>query len=161
MASLDDLKKARHVQGLVTILEHPDGDIRAMAAMYIGDIAGPDTIEEIKKHAVKPLIKMLLRDSSIIATANAARALARIKDKRAIFPLILCLGKTHHWHGVIREDASQALAEFRTPWAVIPLALGSVFYKDPRFKRPAKEALRKILGYREKNAPDYSHDRRR
>lgn len=138
MSTLEIMRENKDGKGLVEALcTHPNSDVRAIAAMYLGEITEPQ--------AVKPLISALRKDDAVHVRTNAARALAKIGDKRAVFPLILALGNRHHWYGVIRKDAAAALGALRSPWAVLPLTF--VLIDNERdMRKAAREALGSILG---------------
>jgi len=144
MSTLEIMRENKDGKGLIEVLRaHSNSDVRAIAAMYPGEIAEPK--------AVKPLIVALRKDDAVHVRTNAARALAKIGDRRAVFPLILALGNRHHWYGVIRKDAAAALGTLRSPWAVLPLTV--VLIDNERdVRKAAREALGNILGRQAKKS---------
>ena len=101
-----------HIRRLVG----PRGSVRGRATVWEGDVrrrAAADALgEEGDSRAVRPLMRVL-NDPDSILRANAIRALAKIRDRRAIPSLVRFLGTlTEGATRPLAEEAAQGLREF-------------------------------------------------
>jgi HEAT repeat protein len=129
---------APSVEPLISVLEHPDSDVRWKAAIALGEIKDPraigplirqlsDTDRFVKSRvahalgmigapAVNPLI-WTLREGDGNLRWGAAIALGRIKDPQAVEPLIQALADKYE---NVRAEAATSLAAIGKP-AIAPL----------------------------------------
>ncbi len=103
---LGDLKETTAVEPLVVILKKDkDSGVRWSAEDALVNIGGP---------AVEPLIKMLKEDSWRVRR-RAVRTLGKIKDPRAIEPLIALMKADGDCY--VRKSAARAIGEINDPRA--------------------------------------------
>ena len=129
---------APSVEPLISVLQHPDSDVRWKAAIALGEIGDLRATEPLIRqlsdsdrfvksriaHAlgmigapvVRPLIRML-REGDGNQRWGAAIALGRIKDPQAVEPLILALADKYE---NVRAEAAAALVAMGEP-AITPL----------------------------------------
>jgi len=89
------------------VLREPDAEMSKIAAEKLGDIGSPD--------AVPDLITAMQKRTALVA-GSAAKALGRLKDKRAIAPLIQAL--TAHQDILVQTNAAEALGVLKAVDAV-------------------------------------------
>lgn len=105
------------VEPLVTLLKHPQHDVRAEAATLLAGLGDPRSADAL-------LEGMKSEDGSV--RQYSAYAFAKIKDRRAIEPL---LGLLRDTSGAIREHAAVALGRMYEPRFAEPLL--SLAKNDP------------------------------
>lgn len=98
------------------------------------------TLGEIKNGTLDSLLRAL-KDHDPEVRANAATALGKTKDKKAVEPLIISL-KDKEWE--VRKNAVEALGEIRDGKAIIPVT-ALLQDKKSKVEVSAKEALAKII----------------
>jgi HEAT repeat protein len=145
MPSLEEMHQSKDVSGLVAALDHPNMDVRNMAAYYLGEIAIAQRDAPLLANAIDPLILALEKDEGAHVRASAARALGKIGDSRAVNALIAALKNKHHWYGSVRDDAAAALGMIGDSRAVGPL-IDALRDEESSVRKAAGQALDKIGG---------------
>lgn len=106
------------VEQAIANLRHPDVSLRYYAAWWLGKFRVRDEM------AIQSLIAALSDEDDRTELGgyplrrNAARALGKLGDRRAVSPLIECLSCADYY---VREAAAQALGQLRSPEAIPPL----------------------------------------
>lgn len=118
-ATIDNLKQAHDVQGLIKLLVDPTQKRydQKRAAETLGELGNPA--------AVEPLIQVLqtwVADGSnkLDEVGAAAQALGKLGDARAVEPLITAL-QTKKWERTTRQEIIFALGTLHDSRAIIPL----------------------------------------
>jgi len=116
--NIDKLVEKHDAKGLIKALGNKDSYVRYKAVSAMGDLKDPVFVEPLVQYAF----------SDMENTKYALRALGRIKDRRAVPPLLAFLGaasKKKDSHGnieerfvVIAQEVIDALAEIGDPLAV-------------------------------------------
>ncbi len=110
---------------MVAQLGHPDTSLRYYAAWWLGKFGQQAQIRpELRSTAVTALITALADKADRTELGgyplrrNAARALGKLGDRRAVNPLLDCLVCEDFY---VREAAAQALGQLGDPAAIQPL----------------------------------------
>ncbi len=128
--NVEKMQARRDVQGLIKVLGYKKDDkVRQAAAEALVKIGAP---------AVEPLIAAL-QDKNKDVRRAAAEALGKIRDTRAVEPLIAALKKDEEWY--VHKTAAEALGQIGDVRAVEPLI---VALKEGDMRRVSAEALGKI-----------------
>ena len=126
------------VKPLIVALKDENWFVQEAAMMALKKITGKNEAEwQRGEIAIESLIAELNKADRIY---EVVKALGKIKDSRAVDPLIRILNNTDN---SFRQEAAEALGEINDTRAIIPL---QVALKDPFIKNAAVEALRKITG---------------
>ncbi len=128
------------VELLVTSLADHEAEAREVAREVLGRINSDWPKLEAAKGAVPKLIAALKDDYWEVRQA-AARALAEIKDSRAVKPLVLATLRVDNW--MVRSAAVEALAEIGDPRAIRALE-AALKHQNAAVQKRAAEALKKI-----------------
>lgn len=128
--ALGEIGDPRAIDVLIRTLPDNIPAVRQNAARALGNIGGG---------AVDRLIE-LLKSSEAIMRWGAASGLGESGDPRAVQPLVDAIGDTHE---LVRIEIISSLGQLGDRHAVEPLKKA---LKDPRFKRVAASALKKITG---------------
>jgi HEAT repeat protein len=139
----------------------PDLNLRAGSSRALGEIGDPraidvlirtlpDNIPAVRQNAARALGNIggsaidrlieLLRSGEPIMRWGGAAGLGASGDPRAVQPLVNTIGDKHE---LVRIEVISSLGNLGDPSAVEPLKKA---LKDPRFKRVAASALKKITG---------------
>ena len=127
-SNIEELKANKYVEGLINALKDKDPIVRGDAAEVLGKIGDSRAVEpliealkdivqfiaieslgKIGEPAVEPLIKALKNKDTLIRS-GAARALGKIRDKRAVEPLTEAL---KYGDIFVRSAAAEALEKIK------------------------------------------------
>lgn len=118
---VDDMKEARTLMnGAVDALRNFDNwQARVAVALYGGSEGDIQEAAEVlvkmePKREVEDLINVLLHEEDINMRVRAAKILGRMKDERAIKPLVVIEGDRERDAALAKEAISDALKEFDT-----------------------------------------------
>lgn len=125
---------ADEVDDLILGLKDSDSEVRASAAIDLGEIGD--------SRAVDSLIQALKDDKDSYVRNKAAEALGKIGDAQAVDPLIKAL-KDKEW--MVRSGAAWALGKIGDARAFDPLTAAQKD-EDPRVQAEAAKALENIEG---------------
>ncbi len=128
--ALGNIKDKRAVEPLINILS--DKETRGVTIDALSKIGGNE--------AAEALITTLKKDKDEIIRGLSAQALGKLKDKKAIGPLIESLSDPH-WG--VREHSVKALGNIKNERAIEPL-IKSLSDNNSFVRKAAAEALEKI-----------------
>ena len=140
--ALGQIRDPRAVGPLINLLEDKNGRVRKRVVWALGHIRD--------SRAIQPLSAVLLRDSSGHIRADAASALGNIRDRRAVEPLIITLKDEYE---MARGYSAIALGKIGDKRAVKHLKAAALNDLEPRVRKEAATALRKIEGPKQKRGP--------
>lgn len=198
-SDIENLKKNRDIEGLVKLLTYEDLSVREAAVLALGEVGDiscavplterfQDPCLDIRVAACNALIKMgsqvveiiidVLKDENWIVREGAVQALDKLRDPRAIQPLIEALKTTNRRRisdalrsigpasfepliealknedSRIRMGAAMILGDMKKSDAIEPLTRATKD-KDPLVKQAARTAIHMINheNRRKKNVP--------
>jgi hypothetical protein len=170
--ALGELKDPRAVEPLIEALKDKEWKVRDRAAIALGVLRDPQAVgpliealrdgdSDVRKSAAWALEKINpnwretkeakkwisvfisdLKDNNSYVRKSTAIALGKLKDPRAVEPLIEAL-KDKYWE--VRESAAYALGEIKDPRAVEPL-IEALKDEKGNVRQSSAEALQKITG---------------
>ena len=134
---LGESKDPRAVEPLIKAL----GDSSWLVRLHVVKVLSSIAIEDPR--AVEPLIKTLHGDKEYRVRQDAATALGKSKDIRAIEPLFKAMTKDEN----VRHEAAVALAKFNDSRAIEPLII-SLEEGRQEYRQEAAEALGELKDQR-------------
>jgi HEAT repeat protein len=134
---IEGLRQKKDIRGLTRLLQHPNFTVQWQAAEALGTL-GPEAVDHLFRG---------LYEHNLAGRLGAIEALADIKDRRAVDPLINLLSRDHN--NEIRWASALALGEIGDPRATEALLQG-IIEPDKYVRFGSAVALRQ-LGWTSRN----------